>query len=94
MNYIDLALCEGANGELTVFQAPEFSLNENDKVILETNFNNLALFNVIDVLSLDPNSEEYKFIKFCLDNKEPYKLYGKVIIKPFDYKDGDDYDKG
>lgn len=92
MNYIDLVLCEGNQG-IVVCQAPEFSVSQKDVVILEQNNNSIETLKVIDVLSLAPESEEFKFITSCLD-KEPYKLYGKVIIKEFQYKDGDDDDKG
>ena len=89
MKYIDLALVEvvGYSG-LFLVEAPRFTyLKDGDQVIISDGENE-KLCRVVMSITVDPESEEYKFIVTAMGAKEPLmKITKKIIYHDLEYRE-------
>lgn len=86
--YMDYVIAKDENDECKLFTAPAWShLSEGDLVLIERS-NAVEVVSAITV-GLD-ETEMIEFVKAATGNEEPRKLYGKIIIKEFEWEEDED----
>lgn len=96
-NYVDLVLVKhDETGKKYLFQAPGWSyLDEGTKVIVDTCVSDNEPAEVVASYTIDPSSEEFKFICEAAGATLPLKkVVAKVRLSVFKYDDEEEQESG